>query len=90
MRRLSEWGSVTVSIQGILNRRLHARIDCFGSPQIPTALARDCLGKVAGTTAAMHRLAFGRQAEPLLGPLVSLDLALSLAFAHQFRPIEIR
>ena len=75
-------GSVTVAVQGSVNRRFHARIHRGGASQITTTLAGNRLRKVAGPAAAMHRLSLCGKSEPLLRSLVGLDLALPLALAH--------
>jgi hypothetical protein len=65
-----------------VNRRLHAGIHGCGTSEISTALAGNCLGKVAGPAAAVHRLPGCGKSEPLLRSLVRLDLAFAFALAH--------
>lgn len=56
-----------------MNGWFHALSNCGGSTQITATFLAQTLCQVAGTALTVHRLAFGRQTEPFLGPFVSFD-----------------
>ena len=71
---LKSSGSVAVSIQCFTDGWFHATIDGCRSSQVTFSLVRHARCQVTGTGLPMLGLALGRQAEPLLGPFMSLLL----------------
>lgn len=69
-----------------MNRRFHAGIHRGCATKISTSLGRDGLGKVAGTTAAVHCLSLGRKPKTLLRAFVRFDLTFAFSLTHQSRP----
>lgn len=62
-----------MAVESCVNGWFHALSNCGGSTQVTTTFLAQTLGQVAGTALTVHRLAFGRQTEPFLGPFVSFD-----------------
>ena len=82
LSRLSETTLlVAIPIKSGVNCGLHAGVHRGGSSKIPPTFVGHRLSQVARSAASMHRLALGRQSEPLLCSLVGFDFAL--AFAHR-------
>ena len=81
--------SIAVTIEGSLNGRFHAGINCFGATQVTTPLIGKRLGQVARAAAAVHCLTRRGESKPLLRPLVGLDLTLRFALAHPSSLVDV-